>query len=45
MNIIDIVGNNYFLKKIFPNGLEKPVLLGRLELTAFDRITLYIYTQ
>ena len=45
MNLIDVVGSNYFLKVIFPDGLTNPVLLGEVRLGEGSRISMSIHTH
>jgi hypothetical protein len=44
-NIIEYIGKNHFLKELFPNGFEEPVLLGKIELQMDDRVVLYIHIR
>ena len=39
MNILDIIGENLFLKKLYPNGLFN-FYIGKIELNTFNRLTL-----
>lgn len=44
MNIIDLIGRNPFLDKLFPEGLAGDVLLGQLSFSV-GRMALNIHTQ
>ena len=41
MNILDIIGENLFLKKLYPNGLFN-FYIGRIELNTFNRLTIVL---
>jgi hypothetical protein len=43
-DIIEHIKRNHFLKELFPNGLEYPVLLGKIELQTDDRVILHLHT-
>jgi hypothetical protein len=46
LNIIDVIHKSeYFLKKVFPNGVNTNVQLGRVNLIFQNEIELYIYTN
>lgn len=42
MNFISSL-NSQFLKSLFPNGLEEPVLIGQLALDLSDQLTMHIH--
>jgi hypothetical protein len=42
MNILDAINNNFFLKKLFPNGL-KNFYLGQLHLNFYDQININLH--
>jgi hypothetical protein len=44
-NIIEYIKRDHFLKELFPNGLEEPVLLGKIELQVDDRVILHLHTR
>jgi hypothetical protein len=45
LNIIDVINKSeYFLKKVFLNGIES-AQLGRIDLTFQNKIEFYIYTN
>ena len=44
MNILDIIGENLFLKKLYPNGLFN-FYIGRIELNTFNRLTIVLYLR
>jgi hypothetical protein len=44
-NIIEYIERNHFLKELFPNGFETPVLIGKIELQTDDRVILCIHTR
>ena len=43
-NIIDIIDNNTFLKKIFPDGLSD-IKIGRINFYFENKIEIFIYTN
>ncbi|NQS85763.1 hypothetical protein HO175_10480 [Pantoea allii] len=45
MNLIDLISYNNFLKKIFPDGIESNVLIGKLSLELGGRLVLNIHTK
>jgi hypothetical protein len=45
MNLTDIAGNNFFLNKIYPNGLHGDVLIGQINLDLGGRFGLNIHTK
>ena len=45
MNIVDVVSENLFLKKLFPQGLQGEMLLGQIGFTLGGRISLNIITR
>lgn len=46
INIIDVINKSeFFLKKIFPNGINESIQLGQINLTFENRIEFYIYTN
>ena len=44
MNILEIIDRNFFLKELYPNGLLN-FYIGRIELTAFDRLTIVLHEK
>ena len=44
MNILDIIGENLFLKKLYPNGLFN-FYIGRIELNTFNRLTIVLHLR
>lgn len=42
MNVLNIIERNFFLKELYPNGLSN-FYMGRIELTAFDKLTLVLH--
>ncbi|MFK3796311.1 hypothetical protein [Pseudomonas sp. NPDC088444] len=45
MNIIDLIDNNLFLKKLYPNGLSEQVFIGQFGLDVEGRFYLNIHTR
>jgi hypothetical protein len=43
MNIIDIIDNNYFLKQLYPNGLQK-MCLSHIKVDCFKNIAITLQT-
>ena len=45
MNVIDLIDNNFFLKKIFSHGLVGPVYIGQFGLDVGGRFSMNIHTM
>ena len=44
MNILDIIDNNLFLKKLYPDGLFN-FYIGKIELNTFNRLTIVFHLR
>ena len=44
MNILNVIDNNLFLKKLYPNGLFN-FYIGRIELSTFNRLTIVFHLR
>ena len=45
MNIVDVVSENLFLKKLFPYGLHDEMLLGQIGFALEGRLSLNVLTR